>query len=185
MNVKSGHRPTIELVSMGEEIESMNAKVPSNLRTLGGGNLAVVARANYYTSPVSLTSNGVEHGLILDTNARLMVNSLTSVHSFSSDHSLSIVGHGSQTTPTTDLGADSGAYKINVAGTTDVNNIDIIIEVSNDNATFYDYNESIFTISAGKISGSFDLTFRYYRLKITDNSGSTATVNLIESGKTF
>ncbi len=163
MNVKRGHRPTIELVSMGEEITSMNAKVPNNLRVIGN-NLSVVARANYYSSPVSLTSNGVEHGLILDTNARLMVNSLTSVHSFSSDHSLSIVGHGSQTTSITDLGANSGAYKINVAGTTDINNIDIVVQVSNDNATFYDYNESIFTIASGKISDSFDLKFRYYRI---------------------
>lgn len=184
MNVKSGHRPTIELVSMGEEIESMNAKVPTNLRTIGN-NLSVEVRGKYYTSPVSLTSNGVEHGLVLDTNARLMVNSLANVNSFSNSHSLSIPGNSSHTTATTDLGADSGVYKINIAGTSNVSNIDIVVQVSMDNLTFYDYNESIFTISAGKISGSFDLTFRYFKLEIKDNSGSTATINLIESGKTF
>jgi len=183
MNVKSGHRPTIELVSMGEEILDMNLKIPDNLRVIGN-NLSVEVRGKYYTSPVSLTSNGEEHGLILDTNARLMVNSLTNVDSFTNSHSLTIAGNSSTTTSVTDLGANSGVYKIQLAGTTDHNNIDIVIQVSNDNSTYFDYNESIFTISSGSISGSFDLAFRYYKLEITDNSGSTANIELIESGKT-
>jgi len=41
------------------------------------------------------------------------------------------------------------------------------------------------SISGGEIYAQFDLTFRYYKLEVTDNSGAPATVLLIESGKSL
>lgn len=143
---------------------------------------------------------GTPHrALTVDANGRLLTiplmtttnNKLTDIanntakNSVSSSHSLNIAGGATEETTTIDLGSDTSIHKIQFVGTTTHNNIDVVLKVSNDNITFYDYTEPIFTVGSLKISGSIDLTFRYYKLAITDNTGSPITVNLIESGKSL
>jgi len=137
--------------------------------------------------------------LTVDANGRLLTiplmtttnNKLTDIvnntakNSVSASHSLSIAGGATEETAVIDLGADTSSHKLQFAGTTSHNNIDVVLKVSNDNITFYDFTEPIFTVGSLKISGSIDLTFRYYKLAITDNTGSPITVNLIESGKSL
>ena len=124
--------------------------------------------------------------LMTTTNNKLtdIVNN-TAINTVSASHSLSIAGGATEETTVIDLGADTSSHKLQFAGTTSHNNIDVVLKVSNDNITFYDYTEPIFTVGSLKISGSIDLTFRYYKLAITDNTGSAITVNLIESGKSL
>ena len=124
--------------------------------------------------------------LMTTTNNKLtdIVNN-TAINTVSASHSLSISGNSTEETTTIDLGANTSTHKLQFVGTTTHNNIDVVLKVSNDNITYYDFTEPIFTVANLKISGSTDLTFRYYKLAITDNTGSAITVNLIESGKSL
>ena len=92
---------------------------------------------------------------------------------------LVIAGHATETAiASVDLGSSSAPHKINIVGTTTQNNIDVILQVSNDNITFYDLpNITISTIGT-KISGIGDICFRYFKVNITDNTGSPVTINL-------
>lgn len=120
------------------------------------------------------------------TNSRLLdlVNKTPDKLTFSSSHSLTIAAGGTQTTPVTDLGADTTPLKIQLAGTT-TNTVDVVVQVSNDNVTFYNYKTPMISVVAGEIYAEFDLAFRYYKLEVTDSSGLGATVDLIESGKSL
>jgi len=90
-----------------------------------------------------------------------------------------VAGHATSTViPVVDLGSASAPHKINIVGTTTHNNIDVVLQVSNDNVTYYDLpNITISTIGTN-ISGIGDLCFRYFKVNITDNTGSPVTVSL-------
>lgn len=82
-----------------------------------------------------------------------------------------------------DLGSGSAPHKVNVVGTTSHNNIDVVLQVSNDNVTYYDLpNISISSIGT-KISGIGDICFRYFKINVTDNTGSPVTVSIEYSVK--
>ena len=95
-----------------------------------------------------------------------------------------VAGHATSTViPVVDLGSASAAHKVNVVGTTTHNNIDVVLQVSSDNVTYYDLpNITISTIGTN-ISGIGDLCFRYFKINVTDNTGSPITINLEYSAK--
>ena len=77
-----------------------------------------------------------------------------------------------------DLGSASSPHKINIVGTTTHSNIDCILQVSNDNITYYDLPQFIITVVGTKFSGIGDTCFRYVKLNVTNNTGSPVTVAL-------
>lgn len=77
-----------------------------------------------------------------------------------------------------DLGSASSPHKINIVGTTTHTNIDCILQVSNDNITFYDLPHFINTVVGTKFSGIGDTCFRYVKLNGTNNTGSPVTISL-------
>ena len=80
--------------------------------------------------------------------------------------------------PVVDLGSASAAHKINIVGTTTHNNIDVVLQVSNDNVSYYDLSQINISSIGYKISGIGDICFRYFKVNITDNGGSPVTVSL-------
>lgn len=77
-----------------------------------------------------------------------------------------------------DLGSGSSPHKINIVGTTTHTNIDCILQVSNDNITFYDLPHFINTVVGTKFSAIGDTCFRYVKLNGTNNTGSPVTIAL-------
>tara|TARA_R110002153_G_scaffold184206_1_gene337394 strand:+ start:380 stop:847 length:468 start_codon:yes stop_codon:yes gene_type:complete len=75
-----------------------------------------------------------------------------------------------------DLGSGTAPHKINIVGTTTDTNIECIFQVSNDNITYYDLPHFINTVVGTKFSGIGDICFRYFKLNVKDNSGTTITV---------
>ena len=82
-----------------------------------------------------------------------------------------------------DLGVSSAPHKIQLVGTTTNTNIDVALHVSNDNVTYYDLIQVPISTLGTKIYGGGDICFRYFKVKVTDNSGSPVTINLEYSVK--
>ena len=99
-------------------------------------------------------------------------------HNEFTGYSSTVIGGGATATTITavDLGSASAPHKINIVGTTTHNNIDNIIEVSNDNVTYYELPNIVISVVGTKISAIGDICFRYFRMKTTDNTGSPVTV---------
>jgi len=55
--------------------------------------------------------------------------------------------------------------------------------VSNDNVTYYDLIQVPISTLGTKIYGGGDICFRYFKVKVTDNSASPVTVNIEYSVK--
>lgn len=90
-----------------------------------------------------------------------------------------VAGHATSTVITTvDLGSQSAPHKVNIVGTSSHNNIDVVLQVSNDNVTYYDLSNITISIIGNKISGIGDICFRYFKINVTDNTGSPVTVNI-------
>lgn len=108
----------------------------------------------------------------------------TNKNSFTGYSSTVIAGHATETTITAiDLGASSAPHKLQIVGTTTHNNIDNVLQVSNDNITYYDLPSFVISVVGTKLSGVGDICFRYFRMKTTDNTGSPVTVVIEYSAK--
>lgn len=77
-----------------------------------------------------------------------------------------------------DLGASSAPHKVNIVGTTSNTDIDVVLQVSNDNVTYYDLSNVLISTIGLKISGVGDICFRYIKVNVTNNTGSPVTINL-------
>ena len=121
-----------------------------------------------------------------DLEAKLDVVIANTSHNEYTGSNIGIVVGGHATSiviPTVDLGSASAPHKVNIVGTTTHNNIDVILQVSSDNITYYDLpNITISTIGTN-ISGIGTLCFRYFKVNVTDNTGSPITVNIEYSAK--
>ena len=101
----------------------------------------------------------------------------TSHNEFTGSSTTIVAPHSTDTTiSVVDLGAVSAPHKINIVGTSTHNNIDNIIQVSNDNITFFDLPQIAVSSIGTKISGIGDICFRYFRMKTTDNTGTPTTI---------
>ena len=120
------------------------------------------------------------------TNSRLLdlVNKTPDKLSFSNSHSLTVPASGSVSTTAVDLGENTTPITIQLAGTT-TNTVDVVVQVSDDNVTYYNYKHPTISVVAGEIYANFELTFGYYKLEVTDTSALGSTVLLIESGKSL
>lgn len=97
---------------------------------------------------------------------------------------LSVAGGATVTAITAvDLGSATAPHKVNIVGTSSHNNIDVVLQVSNDNVTYYDLSNITISIIGNKISGIGDICFRYFKINVTDNTGSPVTVSIEYSVK--
>jgi len=85
------------------------------------------------------------------------------------------------TTPV-DIGGTNGIYKFEVAGSSGHNNMSFDFEVSHNGVTYFSF-PNIVTIIGTKFSATFDMVFRYHRIKITNHDISTHTVSFIQAGR--
>ncbi len=81
-----------------------------------------------------------------------------------------------------DIGATNGIYKFEIAGTIGNANMAFDFEVSHDGITFFSF-PNIVTIIGTNFSATFDMVFRYHRLKVTNHHISTHSVNFIQAGR--
>jgi len=108
--------------------------------------------------------------VILNTNH----NSFTG-----SNIGLSVAGGATATAITAvDLGASSAPHKVNIVGTTGHTDVDVVLQVSNDNVSYYDLSNVLISTIGLKISGVGDICFRYFKVNITNNTGSPVSVSL-------
>ena len=84
--------------------------------------------------------------------------------------------------PSVDITGSNGIFEFELAGTLGHSNMDFSLEVSQDNVTFFPF-PTLFTIMGTNVSATFDMVFRYHRIKCTNNTGSVHTVTFIESGR--
>lgn len=114
----------------------------------------------------------------LETKMDTIISTISN-NEFKGVASASVTGGTTNTLiPTVDLGSASSPHKINIVGTTTDSNIDCILQVSNDNITYYDLPQFIITVVGTKFSGIGDTCFRYIKLNVTNNTGSPVTVAL-------
>jgi len=60
--------------------------------------------------------------------------------------------------------------------------MDFNLEVSQNNIDWYPF-PTVFTIMGTNVSATFDMVFRYHRIKVTNNTGANYSVQFIESGR--
>tara|TARA_R110002074_G_scaffold109327_2_gene235783 strand:- start:1134 stop:1601 length:468 start_codon:yes stop_codon:yes gene_type:complete len=120
----------------------------------------------------------------LETKLDTIINN-TYANKYSLNYSTTIAGNATDRTTAIDFGTSLDIHKIQVVGTTTHNNTDCILEVSEDNITYYELSHHQITIVGTKISGSIDINFRYCRVAITDNTGNPITVNLLVVAKNY
>ena len=83
-----------------------------------------------------------------------------------------------------DIGIHSGIYTFQWGGTESVNHLDYTLMVSNDNITFHPYHTAVALKIGGTISLSYDIGFRYHKLKIVNTDAAlSGSIDLIYSGR--
>lgn len=102
----------------------------------------------------------------------------TNQNEYSSSHTTVIPASGSFTTASTDFGAVTDRHKIHTLGNLTSNLVNISMELSHDNVTFYKDHAFNFTILGNSFSCLGQTNFRYFRLKVVDLSGSSNTLNM-------
>ena len=126
--------------------------------------------SNHELSNININTDEVETKL--DT---VIIN--TNHNQYSGSSNTVIAGHATETTlASVDLGANSALHKLQVVGTTTHNNIDNVIQVSNNNSDWYDLTHLAVPIVGTKFSAMGNICFRYFRMRTTDNTGSPVTI---------
>ena len=93
-----------------------------------------------------------------------------------------IIGGTTVTFPAVDITSSNGIFEFEMAGTLGHANMDFNLEVSQNNIDWYPF-PTVFTIMGTNVSATFDMVFRYHRIKVTNNTGANYSVQFIESGR--
>lgn len=93
-----------------------------------------------------------------------------------------IIGGTTVTFPEVDITSSNGIFEFEMAGTLGHSNMDFNLEVSQNNIDWYPF-PTVFTIMGTNVSATFDMVFRYHRIKVTNNTGANYSVQFIESGR--
>jgi len=126
--------------------------------------------SNVELGNINLNTDQVETKL--DT---IIIN--TNHNQYSGSSNTTIAAHATETTiASVDLGANSALHKLQVVGTTTNNNIDNVIQVSNNNSDWFDLTHLAVPIVGTKFSAMGNICFRYFRMRTTDNTGSPVTI---------
>ena len=124
----------------------------------------------------------------IDLNTDGLETLLTSIRTavehtvITATHSLTIASGITHGFNAVDIGGTNGQYKFEVAGALSDPGLVFSIEVSQDGITYYPYPHT-FTILGSNISAVYDMTFRFHKIKVSNSTGSSQTVNLIHSGR--
>ena len=84
--------------------------------------------------------------------------------------------------PKVDITDSNGKFEFNLAGVIGHADMDFSLEVSQNNIDWFQY-PILFTTMGLNVSATFDMVFRYHRIKVTNNDASPNTVNFIQSGR--
>lgn len=93
-----------------------------------------------------------------------------------------IIGGTTVTFPAVDITSSNGIFEFEMAGTLGHSNMDFNLEVSQNNIDWFPF-PTVFTIMGTNVSATFDMVFRYHRIKVTNNTGANYSVQFIESGR--
>ena len=95
-----------------------------------------------------------------------------------------LIAGGVATSPTIDIGINSGIYKFQWAGTETNQNVDYVIHTSNDGVTFHPYPSAVALKINGYISIEYDCVFKFHKLIVTNTHASQGTtLALVYSGR--
>ena len=87
-------------------------------------------------------------------------------------------------TPSVDFGANSSLMNVQFVGTTSHSHYDMEILVSNDDSNYFVLNSAVLILLTSKFTISYQSSFRYTKLRITNTHGSSSlTTDLIYSAK--
>jgi len=86
------------------------------------------------------------------------------------------------TFPTVDISNLNGIFEFQIAGSLTHASANFELEVSQNNIDWYPF-PTVFTIMGTNVSATFDMVFRYHRIKVTNNTGANYSVQFIESGR--
>ena len=86
------------------------------------------------------------------------------------------------TFPTVDISNLNGIFEFQIAGSLTHASANFELEVSQNNIDFFKFPIHFLQFGT-EVSATFDMVFRYHRLKVTNTSGSTASFDYIESGR--
>jgi len=93
-----------------------------------------------------------------------------------------VAGGATHVFPEVDISPGNGIFEFELAGQLGHANMDFSLEVSQNNIDFFPF-PIIFQILGTNVSATFDMVFRYHRISVTNNTGSSYSVNYIESGR--
>ena len=99
-----------------------------------------------------------------------------------SSYSNTILSGVTVNTPTIDIGAISGIFTAQLAGSAGHANLVFILEVSIDSNLWYEYPIAVLHLN-GSISSQWTQTFRYSRVKITNPLGNDYAVDIIVASR--
>jgi len=134
---------------------------------------------NKLSQNVNLSGNTDEIEPKLD-----LIISNTNHNSISGSMNSTLIAGGNVQSSTVDIGINSGIYKFQWSGSETNQNVDYLIETSNDGVTFHPYPSAIALKLNGYISIEYDMVFRYHRLNVKNTHGSDGTtLSLVFSGR--
>jgi len=127
---------------------------------------------------IDLNTEGLETKLdtiIANTNHDTLVNG---------EYNFTLVGGGTGETPAVNIGAESGQYIFQWAGTETSTNLEYTIWTSTDNVTYYPLPSAVAVKTNGYIALQYDMVFQYHKLIIVNTSPSqSSSITLVYSGR--
>ena len=117
-------------------------------------------------------------------DSRYHTTEVDGVNHLKGSETATLVGGATFLSTSIDIGIHSGIYTFQWGGTESVNHLDYTLMVSNDNITFHPYHTAVALKIGGTISLSYDIGFRYHKLKIVNTDASlSGSIDLIYSGR--
>lgn len=101
---------------------------------------------------------------------------------FSNSHSQIIPASSSVDLPVVDIGTTDGIFKFEIVGSLSIATLQLEIEVSNNGILFLPFPH-LFTTLGLHISATYDMTFRYHKIKITNPEISSKAITVLQSGR--
>jgi len=134
--------------------------------------------SNTELSDINLNTDELEAKLdtiISNTNHDTLVNG---------EYNFTILAGITAETPVINIGAQSGQYIFQFAGTESTTNLDYTIWTSTDNITFYPLPSAVAVKTNGYVALEYNMMFQYHKLKIENTHASqTSTVTVVYSGR--
>jgi len=167
---KHENRDTINMENVNLNTDQLETKL-SNIQTINDTKLSSLVTFLDKDSGVNF------HNKLTNDKLDTIITN-TFANEYASTYSTVISGSGTFTTASTDLGAATDRHKIHILGNLTSGLVNISMELSHNNVTYYKDNAFNFTILGNAFSCMGQTNFRYFRIKVVDTSGSSNTLNM-------